>query len=506
MAEIELREANPWWADPKAIDADPAIVGLERSRFQRQLGARYRFEASDHIYTLRGPRRVGKTTLLMQEIRRLVREEGVQPSSILYYSFDTESRPADVYSNVVEYLAMGGAPGRRYLFFDEITGIKNWHKAVKKLVDRGRLENCTVVVTGSWSADPAGSAYQLCDRRIGPKGGLSDAVLEPMSFGEYVLARDDRVRSRLRDASLGDERSRAAAALSLLGGELPGSVGEIVPLVDGLNAHLRNYLTTGGMPYVVNRFAVESAVPPETYRGYLGRARSDMGAAGLREEWVNEIVPSVVRSVGSPVSWLSLREGTQIESPRVVEEYVGRMSDMFLLRVIYRYNSSEDAPKRNTLKKVYFYDPFFFHAWRARRRTDPFARSIEALDDERRIGSIVEQAVAGHVVRLASALNAPADPSRRGDAVFYWKSRRGREVDFVVRTGEEAVAPIEVKWQGRVRRDDMYGIFDFRKAAGGGGPAVGNGNGGGGAILSRDEAREHAGLAIVPAAVFALLV
>ena len=82
MAEIELREANPWWADPRAIDTDPAIVGLERSLFQRQLGARYRFDANDHIYTLRGPRRVGKTTLLMQEIRRLVREEGVQPSSI----------------------------------------------------------------------------------------------------------------------------------------------------------------------------------------------------------------------------------------------------------------------------------------------------------------------------------------------------------------------------------------------------------------------------------------
>ena len=108
----------------RAIDADPAIVGLERSMFERQLGARYRFDSNDHIYTLRGPRRVDKTTMLMQEIRRLVREEGVQPSSILYYSFGTESRPADVYATVAEYLAMDGAPGRRFLFFDEITGIK----------------------------------------------------------------------------------------------------------------------------------------------------------------------------------------------------------------------------------------------------------------------------------------------------------------------------------------------------------------------------------------------
>ena len=496
MAEIELREANPWWSDPRAIDSDPAIVGLEQSRFQRLLGPRYRFEAGDHVYTLRGPRRVGKTTLIMREIRRLLRE-GVRPADILYYSFDTESRPADIYATVVEYLAMGGTGSRRFMFFDEITGIKNWHKAVKKLIDRGRLENCTVVATGSWSAGTAGSAYQLYDRRIGPWGGIRERVLEPMSFGEYVAARDGKVRARLRDASLGDDDSRAAAVLSMLGGELPGPVRDIAPLIDGLNSHLRNYLTTGGMPYVVNRLAVENAVPPGTYRGYLGRLRSDMGIAGLRDERVSEVVPAVARHVGSPVSWLSIKEGTQIESPRVVEEYVGRMSDMFLLYVIYRYNSSEDAPKRNTLKKVYFRDPFFYHAWRARRRADPFAHSIEALDDERRIGPIVEQAVAGHAVRLAAALSAPADPARGGDSVFYWKSRRGREVDFVVRTGEETVAPIEVKWQGRVRRDDMYGIFDFRKAAGGGG---------GGVVLSRDEAREHAGLAIVPAAVFALLI
>ena len=502
MAEMELREANPWWADPGAIDADPAIVELGRSKFQRRLGARYSFDAANHVYALRGPRRVGKTTLLVQEMRRLVAEEGVQPSDILYYSFDTESRPADIYAMVVEYLAMGDPHGRRFLFLDEVTGIKNWHKAIKKLIDRGRLEGCTVVAAGSWSADAASSVYQLYDRRIGQGGGISDTVLEPMSFGEYVAARDSRVRSNLEDAALGDERSRTAAALSLLGGDLPASVRDVAALVDELNRHFRSYLTTGGMPYVVNCLAAEKAVPAETYHGYIARTRSDLAAAGLGKSRIDGIVQSVAESVGSPVSWRSIGAGAGVEGSRAVEECVAKMSDTLLLRVVYRYDASEDAPRRNTLKKVYFCDPFFYHAWRTRRRADPFARSVEALDDGRRAGSIAEQAVAGHAARLASAFYRPVDPAWRADVMFYWKSRRGREVDFVVRTGEDAVAPIEVKWQGRVRRDDMYGMFDFRKATG----ASGSGNGGGGgAILSRDEAREHAGLAIVPAAVFALL-
>ena len=184
-AEIELGEANPWWADPGQSTRIRQLSDWSGPCSKGNRGTLPLRCQRSHLHVARAaarqqdhPAHAGDTAACQGR--------GRAASSILYYSFDTESRPADVYATVVEYLAMGGASGRRFLFFDEITGIKNWHKAVKKLVDRGRLENCTVVVTGSWSADMARSAYQLCDRRIVPKGGLSDAVLEPMSFGEYV--------------------------------------------------------------------------------------------------------------------------------------------------------------------------------------------------------------------------------------------------------------------------------------------------------------------------------
>lgn len=497
MFESEIRIANPWWVDATSIDRDPAILGVECAPVKRILGVVHRFAAGDHVYTLRGPRRVGKTTLLMTEIRRLL-GEGVPPRDILYYSFETEGRPADIYVLVTEYRAMNGGRGRKFIFLDEVTGIKNWDKGVKKLLDRGSLRNCTLVATGSHAADVASSAAQLYGRRVEPKTGISDRVLYPMGFGEYAAARDETVRARLRGLSLDGRDARIKAVRSMLGGELPAAVRDLVPLVDTLNAHFHSYMLSGGMPGTVNRFAAEGFIPDEDYQAYLGRMYADLARSGLRREWASPILKSVTKSVGSPASWQSLRANTDVESPRVIEDYAHRMSDLMLLHVLYRYNASEDGSKRNTLKKLYFCDPFFFNAWASAGLPNPFARSEAVLGDEMRAGLLVEQAVACHVVRLASDLCARSDPIGLFDSVFYWRSGKGREVDFVVRTGDGGVAPIEVKWQSRVRRDDLHGMFDFRKATGRGG--------GGGAVLSRDGAEERSGVAVVPASVFALLV
>ena len=151
-------------------------------------------------------------------------------------------------------------------------------------------------------------------------------------------------------------------------------------------------------------------------------------------------------------------------------------------------------------KKVYFRDPFPFNVAATSGMRDRFVRAAGAVDDAQTAGRAAEQAVAGHVARLASAMDGRADPLGHRDNVFYWKSRRGREVDFVMRAAGGGrggrLVPIEVKWQSRVRRDDMYGIFDFRKAVA---------PGAGGMVLSKSEAREQSGLTIVPAVIFALL-
>ena len=59
----ELLGYNPWWMDKKAINADPQIKDWEESKLKWDPGLDA-FKADDYIYSLRGPRQVGKTTLI----------------------------------------------------------------------------------------------------------------------------------------------------------------------------------------------------------------------------------------------------------------------------------------------------------------------------------------------------------------------------------------------------------------------------------------------------------
>lgn len=497
MFEERLNRANPWWFCPSAIDDDPLIAKMERAQLQRTVGERHCFAAKDRTYLLCGPRRVGKTTLLKMEIRRLLRE-GVPPACLLYFSFDTDIGPSDIYAIVDEYLAMRSPAGRRFLLFDEITSVANWYMAIKNMLDADRLRGCTLVVTGSRATDLVGPVGHLARRGDRPVDDTVEMELEPMSFREYATLKDPEIRAALRRLSLDGGRARLDAVRRIIGGDLPVSARGLLGVLTALNVHFRSYLMAGGMPAVANEFAATNTISDDTFDHHEELLRTDVLGAKLRHNAVAKMLTSIAMSVGSPSSWGSLKSAAAIGSHRVVEGHANALSDMFLLRVVYRYDTSGDAAKTNALKKVYFRDPFAFNMVMTSDTQKRFERVVAAVDDAQTAGRAAEQAVAGHVARLASAMDGRADPLGHRESVFYWRSKHGREVDFVMRTGGRGgrLVPIEVKWQSCIRKSDMYGIFDFRKATAAGG---------GGIVLSRDEAREQSGLVVVPAAVFALL-
>ena len=76
-----IRE-NPWWADPSSIEADPHLRRLAAQPLIYE--HEFPFELDeDAVFTLRGPRQVGKTTLLKRITRHLI-EAGIEPRDILY--------------------------------------------------------------------------------------------------------------------------------------------------------------------------------------------------------------------------------------------------------------------------------------------------------------------------------------------------------------------------------------------------------------------------------------
>ena len=93
---------------------------------------------------------------------------------------------------------------------------------------------------------------------------------------------------------------------------------------------------------------------------------------------------------------------------------------------------------------------------------DSFDLSLKKLEDSQFKSNIVEQVASDHAIRLAFNLASKKTGFEYQSSVFYWKSKNDREVDFVIRDGDSLI-PIEVKYQNDIKRDDYYGLIDFKK-------------------------------------------
>jgi len=130
-----------------------------------------------------GVRRCGKSTFMLQHIRKLL-DKGVNIHNILYLNFFDDRLHAlkyDGLSIILEaYFSL--YPDKKnsekiYCFFDEIQVIPNWEPFVDRVL---RAENCEVYITGS--------SAQMLSREIATemRGRALSWELFPFSFREFL--------------------------------------------------------------------------------------------------------------------------------------------------------------------------------------------------------------------------------------------------------------------------------------------------------------------------------
>jgi predicted AAA+ superfamily ATPase len=129
---------------------------------------------------------------------------------------------------------------------------------------------------------------------------------------------------------------------------------------------------------------------------------------------------------------------------KVVVGYVGILEDLLLA---FRLPVFRNRATRATIthEKIYLFDAGVF---RSLRPKGPLDRP-EGID-----GQALEGLVAQH-------LRAWAAYSRHDMEVFFWRTRAGTEVDFVV-YGELGLQAFEVKNTGRVHSADLRALRAFR--------------------------------------------
>lgn len=148
-------------------------------------------------------------------------------------------------------------------------------------------------------------------------------------------------------------------------------------------------------------------------------------------------------SHGSVLNVSNIARECQVER-KVVENYISILEDMLLS---YRLPVFSKRAKRAMAShpKFYFFDAGVFRSFRP---TGPLDRPEEIA------GAALEGLVAQHLI---------AWNSYRGgkNALSYWRTRSGNEVDFIL-YGKEVFWAIEVKNSTRVEESDLYSLRSFK--------------------------------------------
>ena len=336
---------------------------------------------------LLGIRRSGKSTLMYQLVDRLMKEWSAE--NICYVNFDDNAlvpfrSNVDFLDKVYEtYLEYQDPEGKVFLFLDEIQNVANWQHWVKKLYDKNR--NIKFVLSGS-SASLLKTEYAtlLTGRNI-------LHVVYPLSFQEFLMFKNVSTK------------------------DLHGYLLRHGPK---LKRHLNEYLKYGGFPEVV--LTDSDKLKTELLKNYFTGiiARDVLMHHKIRDATkVENLAHFLLTNSSNLISAKKL--GNVIKSStHTVLEYLQILEDVYLIYTV-PYFSFTLKEQMLRPRKVYCIDSGLRNAVSFRFSED--------------IGRIAENTVFLQLKRM-------------GHEVYYWKSEKGREVDFLIKSGIDIIELVQVCW------------------------------------------------------------
>lgn len=181
----QLRDMNPWWN----VDVPLNVPKFKRSIFETVYSRLTNYKSGHKPFLgLRGPRQVGKSTVMEQLIQTLIYDKRlVSPQQVLRVSFDVPGmqleNPITTITHWFEesvvkdtFNSMWTKKKPVFLFFDEIQEVPQWSKQLKAIID---FKMCKAFITGS-------SARLIFKGQESLPGRLDTYNLNPLSLPEVA--------------------------------------------------------------------------------------------------------------------------------------------------------------------------------------------------------------------------------------------------------------------------------------------------------------------------------
>ncbi len=444
--EATIRSANPWWSGTPMVGL-PVVHRWAYEPVRRALRS-----GLAPAVVLRGPRQVGKTTLLNQVIAALL-EEGIPPPHILRVQFDDLPDLRRLSMPIIELCqwyadtilrksfhaaAADGQPV--FVFLDEVQNLADWAPQLKSLVD---LNPIRALVTGS-------SALRIEAGRDSLAGRVTTIEMGPLSLREIAVfrglgsldaylpenglapLRDKNVWLGLREHGIRHATVRHAAFEAFAArGAYPVS-------------HAHPDEPWDRLADFLNETVVRRAIQHDLRLGPRGQKRD--------EHLLAEVFRLACRYVGqSPRQALFLEELRQALHANIgwqrVLAYLKFLDGTLLLRLVEPLELR--LKKRRGPAKLCLCD----HALRAAWLQEVIPLTPAGLDAHPHLHDLaghVAESTAGYFFRSIIGLDVAHFPERGSEP----------EVDFVLTTGGQRI-PVEVKYRNRIDHRDTIGLRAF---------------------------------------------
>jgi len=282
-----------------------------------------RLHEGNFINSIIGPRRAGKTSLMLMYKKTLNTPES-NKIFINCEDIDFVGVKPDDLDKIEEAMYRIYKPDETkniHLFIDEAQTFPQWSRWLRTLFDQGKYKLYITGSTSDLSADNLPSEL---------RGRAINTIVLPFSFKEYLAVKNIVVRDYLS----ANETGRVEDALS-------------------------DFLDFGGYPEVVksNDSALKHILLAELYATVIQRdlvEKFRIRKTAVFKAFINSLFGSVCRniSLSTVVSWFAA-QGTKISSQTALN-YLSYAQSVFLFVLIYPY--SRKVKERNTKPRLYVSD------------------------------------------------------------------------------------------------------------------------------------------------------
>ncbi len=414
-ADLELQ--NIWWRGNIENDFHLRKLRAAAYIYHPHLLDQRELRETSGIYTLIGPRQVGKTTYLKLLIQELLKEHA--PSNLFYFSCENSTKEA-LREVLFLYLQSIAGPGKKFIFLDEVSLVEGGEYLELELYNKGLLEEVTIINSGSSSLNLKKSSERLPGR----KGSGRIIYFFPLSFREFVFLVEPKAETLAQNP---------------------------LAFLDTLQKLFLQYVLASGFPKVINEYYT-GKIDDLTYAAYKDWIEGEIAKAKRSVSWAYHILKRIMESRTSLTNWDSIAQQSAIKNPSTVAEYVGIFDSLFLVKIIYQVGSDLKVREAKN-KKIYFFDHFFISVIEKNllNINNYFDYYQQRIKDNDYLSKIVENIVFSNVLKFLVTKGYGIE-----NTLFFWRSKSQQEIDFVVmvRKGEQKlIVPIEVKYRNQVERN-----------------------------------------------------